>query len=133
MSDPTSFLAFRQGIESGDVARVMPAFAANAVLHSPFTNTPFEGKEIIRVLLGHILEVLGEITYSDVLEAPDGTKALVLRAKVGDLDIEGLDLFRFDESGLISDFTVMVRPRSAADALFGEMAPRVAAAPSAVA
>jgi hypothetical protein len=126
MSDSMSFLAFRQGIETRDLERAMPAFADDAVLHSPFTTRPFEGRETIGALLGHILELFDDLSYTDVLEAGDGTRALVFRARVGGLDLEGLDLVRFDQSGLINDLTVMVRPRSAAEALFAEMAPRVA-------
>ena len=41
-------------------------------------------------------------------------------------DLQGLDLIRFDSSGLIRDLTVMVRPRSALEALLAEVGPRLA-------
>ena len=44
-------------------------------------------------------------------------KALVFEARVGDKQVQGLDLLRFDDDGLIEDFTVMVRPLSATMAL----------------
>ena len=52
----------------------------------------------------------------------------MFRARVGDRELEGLDLIRFDDTGRIRDFTVMVRPRSAIEALLAQVAPRLAAA-----
>ena len=45
-----------------------------------------------------------------------------------DLDLMFSDLIRFDDSGFIHDFTVMVRPRSAIEALLAAVAPRLASA-----
>jgi hypothetical protein len=119
---------FRQAVEAGDLDRLMSAFAEDAVLHSPITFQPFEGRAAIRRLLGIILSVAQDFRYTDELDAQDGTKALVFRARVRDRDVEGLDLIRFDEAGLIRDLTVMVRPRSGLEALLAEVAPRLAAA-----
>ncbi len=43
--------------------------------------------------------------------------AFVFTAKVGDKEVNGCDFLHFDEDGRIDDFTVMVRPLSAAQAL----------------
>ena len=101
---------FRRGVESRDVAVMMEAFADGAVLHSPITFKPFEGKEAIARLLGILMQVFQDFRYTDELTAEDGTKALIFRTRVGDRDVEGLDLIRFDDTGRIRDFTVMVRP-----------------------
>ena len=118
---------FRRGVESRDVRVMMEAFADGAVLHSPITFRPFEGKEAIARLLGILMQVFQDFRYTDELTAEDGTKALIFRTRVGDRDVEGLDLIRFDESGLIRDFTVMVRPRSAVEALLREVSSRLTA------
>ena len=119
---------FRRGVESKDVAVMMDAFADGAVLHSPITFKPFEGKEAIARLLGILMQVFQDFRYTDELTAEDGTKALVFRTRVGDRDVEGLDLIRFDDTGRIRDFTVMVRPRSAVEALLKEVSSRLMAA-----
>ena len=118
---------FRRGVESKDVRVMMEAFADGAVLHSPITFRPFEGKEAIARLLGILMQVFQDFRYTDELTAEDGTKALVFRTRVGDRDVEGLDLIRFDGRGLIRDFTVMVRPRSAVEALLREVGSRLTA------
>ena len=119
---------FRRGVESRDVAVMMEAFADGAVLHSPITFKPFEGKEAIARLLGILMQVFQDFRYTDELTAEDGTKALIFRTRVGDRDVEGLDLIRFDDTGRIVDFTVMVRPRSAVEALLKEVSSRLMAA-----
>ena len=119
---------FRRGVESKDVAVMMEAFAEGAVLHSPITFKPFEGKEAIARLLGILMQVFQDFRYTDELTAEDGTKALIFRTRVGDRDVEGLDLIRFDDTGRIRDFTVMVRPRSAVEALLREVSSRLMAA-----
>jgi hypothetical protein len=118
---------FRRGVESKDVRVMMEAFADGAVLHSPITFRPFEGREAIARLLGILMQVFQDFRYTDELTAEDGTKALIFRTRVGDRDVEGLDLIRFDEAGLIRDFTVMVRPRSAVEALLREVSSRLTA------
>ena len=119
---------FRRGVESRDVGVMMEAFADGAVLHSPITFKPFEGKEAIARLLGILMQVFQDFRYTDELTAEDGTKALIFRTRVGDRDVEGLDLIRFDDTGRIVDFTVMVRPRSAVEALLKEVSSRLMAA-----
>ena len=124
--------AFRRAVEARNLDDMMAPFAEDAVLHSPITFKPFEGRAAIRQLLGILMQVFEDFRYTDELGSSDGlTKALIFRARVGDRDLEGLDLIRFDDSGRIRDFTVMIRPRSAIEALLGEVAPRLAAAQAA--
>lgn len=59
-------------------------------------------------------------------EGHEAIHALIFRAPVGDRDVEGLDLIRMAESGRIRELTVRVRPRSALEALLGEVGSRLA-------
>jgi hypothetical protein len=120
--------AFRKAVEASDLEGMMATFAEDAVLNSPVTFKPFEGRAAIRQLLAILFEVFQDFRYTDELEAEDGTRALVFNARVGDRDLQGLDLIRFDGSGLIRDLTVMVRPRSALEALLAEVGQRLAKA-----
>ena len=117
---------FRSAVEAGNLEGMIATFAEDAVLHSPVTFKPFEGRAAIRRLLAILFEIFQDFQYTDELEAGDGTRALVFNARVGDRDLQGLDLIRFDGSGLIRDLTVMVRPRSALEALMAEVGPRLA-------
>jgi hypothetical protein len=92
------------------------ALSPDVVFHSPITFKPFEGKEAVSTLLGVVASTFEDFRYTDELDG-EGVKALIFEARVGDREVQGLDLLRFDRAGLIEDFTVMVRPLSAAMAL----------------
>ena len=120
--------AFRQAVETTDLDSIVGMFADGAVLHSPISFKPFVGRDAIRVLLSVLLEVFEDFYYTDELTSPDGTAALIFRTRVGDRAVQGLDLLRFDGVGQIVELTVMVRPRSASEALLAAVGPRLAAA-----
>ena len=123
---------FRKAVEARSFDDMMAAFTEDAVLHSPITSKPFQGREAIAQLLAILIEVFDEFDYTDELTGADGTCGLVFRARVGDRDVEGIDILRFDAEGSIRDLTVMVRPRSALERLLAEVGSRLAAAQSGV-
>jgi hypothetical protein len=108
MSAATSF---RAAVERGEVDSAHELFAEQIAFHSPVTFHPFVGRETVARLLGIVAQTFENFRYTDEFEA-DGAQALVFRASIGEREIEGLDLLRFDEDGLIADFTVMLRPLS---------------------
>jgi hypothetical protein len=103
--------------------------APHAKLHSPVAFKPFDGREQISTLFEILLDVFEDFRYTDELASPDGeTAALIFRTRIASKEVEGLDLIRPGADGLIEDFTVMVRPLSAAIALAEAVGPRLAAA-----
>lgn len=116
---------FRVAAEAGDHAGMVAAVAPGVVLHSPVSFKPFEGREAVSRLFAALLEIFEDFRYTDELVQGD-TTALVFEARVGDRQLQGIDLLRHDRDGLIADFTVMVRPLSATVALAEAMAPRLA-------
>jgi hypothetical protein len=118
---------FRQAVEARDAEAMVDALAPDVVLHSPVTFKPFEGRDAVRVLLTVLLEVFEDFRYTDEL-AGDGAHGLIFKARVGDRDVEGIDLLRDDADGKVVDFTVMVRPLSAVLALRDAVGKRLAAA-----
>jgi hypothetical protein len=107
---------FRKAVEAKDLEAMGEALADDVVFHSPITFKPFEGRESVSMLLGVVFRTFEDFRYTDELDRDD-VKALVFKARVGDKEIEGLDLLRIDGEGKIADFTVMVRPLSGAMAL----------------
>ncbi|MDQ6811194.1 MAG: nuclear transport factor 2 family protein [Actinomycetota bacterium] len=102
---------FRRAVESKDLDAAVELFAADIVFHSPVTFHPFIGRDTVTRLLREVVEVFEDFRYTGELQG-DGCVALIFRAAVGGREIEGLDLLRMDEQGLIVDFTVMLRPMS---------------------
>jgi hypothetical protein len=112
MSTVDSATGFRAAVERGDIDGVRELLAEDIVFHSPATFHPFVGRETVMRLLGIVAGTFEDLRYTDELEAADGARALIFRAAIGGREIEGLDLLRFDDDGLIADFTVMLRPLS---------------------
>jgi len=100
---------------------MVAALAPDVVFNSPIKHRPFEGREAVAVLFGALFETFEDFRYTDEFDADGGAKALVFRARVRDRELEGIDILRFDDQGLIADFTVMVRPLTAAIALAEEV------------
>jgi hypothetical protein len=111
MSPVNAASRFRAAVESGEIDAVRELFAEDIVFHSPATFHPFVGRETVMRLLRLVAETFEDFRYTDELEA-GGAEALIFRAGIGGKEIEGLDLLRFDDDGLIADFTVMLRPIS---------------------
>jgi hypothetical protein len=118
---------FRSAIERRDLDGMLATLADDVVLHSPVSFKPFEGKDAVSGLLEIIVSVFEDFRYTDEL-AGDDVHALIFRARVGDRDVEGLDLIRPGPDGRIADFTVMVRPLTAVVALAEAVGPQLAAA-----
>jgi hypothetical protein len=119
--------AFRKAVESADKQAMTAALAPEVVFNSPVKHVPFEGREAVEVLFTALLETFEDFRYTDEFET-EGKAALVFSARVGDRELQGLDLFRFGADGQIAELTVMVRPLSAVIALAEAVGPKLAAA-----
>lgn len=117
--------AFRRAIERGDLPALLQTLAPDVVFHSPIVYQDYQGRDALAPLLAAVMETFSDFRYVDEFDAPAG-KVLRFRARIGDRDLEGVDIVTFDAAGLVRDFTVMVRPYSGATALRGAMAARLA-------
>lgn len=95
-------------------------------LHSPTKRTPFEGKPIATFLFSHLLVVLEEFVFTDILETDDRA-VLFFTCTIGGRQAEGCDVLVFDADGQIQDFKVLIRPLPALAALNEIMGARLAA------
>jgi hypothetical protein len=100
------------------------ALSDDVVLHSPVLFRGFEGREAVGLVLSHVAEALEDLTYVDEALG-DGTVVLRFEAKVGDLELEGVDYLTLDEEGRVADLTVFMRPLSALTAFNAQMAERL--------
>ncbi|GGS30228.1 nuclear transport factor 2 family protein [Streptomyces nojiriensis] len=117
---------FRAAVEKRDLTALEDLFTEDVRLYSPVKFTPFEGRPMVLGLFGVLLRVFEDFRYVGGFEgaaetSADGEEApaevLLFRAGVDGREIHGIDLLHFDEAGRIKEFTVMVRPQSAVQAL----------------
>jgi hypothetical protein len=114
----SSGAAFRRAVESGDVDGVLALVSPDVVFNSPVVYRPYQGREVLGVILRAVMGVFKEFRYEREIGAEGAADhALLFRARVGDRELHGCDFLHFGRDGLIEELTVMVRPRSAALAL----------------
>jgi SnoaL-like domain len=114
--------AFERAVQARDADAITAALAPDVRFRSPVVFRPYEGREAVSVVLQAVTVVFEEFEYVQRLEAADGSIALIFTAKVGDRELDGLDLLRISDDGLVSELTVMVRPMSGVQALATAMA-----------
>jgi hypothetical protein len=125
MSDVAS--PFRAAVESKDFSLVEATLAPNIHFRSPAVFAPYEGREAVAGLLRVVGEVLApELEY--VWQVREGDReVLSFRTHVNGREVEGVDLLRYDEDGLVAELVVMMRPLSALTAVRDAIGAKLAA------
>ncbi|HMA26991.1 MAG: nuclear transport factor 2 family protein [Solirubrobacterales bacterium] len=107
---------FRAAAESKDLSTIDELFAEDVVFRSPVVFKPYEGRDAVMMLLGAVAQVLEDFRYTDQVETGDAA-ALAFSARVGDREVDGIDLLHFDSEGRIKRLAVYVRPMSGINAV----------------
>ncbi len=106
---------FRSALETGEVDDVLELTSPDVVFNSPVVFRPYHGREALGVILRAVTRVVQDFQFEREIGAEGSSdQALVFRARVGDRELQGCDFLHIGEDGLIDEFTVMVRPLSAA-------------------
>jgi len=108
--------AFRAAAESKDFSAIEELFTEDVGFRSPVVYKPYEGREAVAMLLGAVVRVFEDFRYTDQVETGD-VATLCFSARVGDREVEGIDLLRFDADGRVREMAVYVRPMSGVNAL----------------
>ncbi|MYW63214.1 nuclear transport factor 2 family protein [Streptomyces sp. SID8379] len=115
--------AFRKAVEANDHEAIEALLADDVVFTSPVVFKPYPGKAITAAILRAVTRVFEDFHYvREINDAGGRDHVLVFEARVGDRSISGADFLHVNDEGLIDEFTVMVRPLSAANALQAAMA-----------
>jgi ketosteroid isomerase-like protein len=116
--------AFKAAVQARDPEALTEALADDVVFRSPAVFKPYEGRDLVGAILTQgAMKVFEDFRYVDHLEEGD-TAVLIFSARVGDRELDGLDLLRFDADGKVRELMVMVRPMSGLNALAEAMARR---------
>lgn len=110
-------------VESRDESGLDELLADDVVFHSPVVHTPQRGKKLTRMYLSAAVMVLGGDSFRYVREVVQGGHAILeFETEIQGIHINGVDMIRFNDEGLIEDFKVMVRPLKAIQLLHQMMA-----------
>jgi hypothetical protein len=83
--------AFRRAVESGDIDAGIALLADDVVFRSPAVFKPYTGRETVATILRTVVTVLEDFRYTDEF-AGEGGHVLVFRGRVGDRELEGVDI-----------------------------------------
>jgi SnoaL-like domain len=116
-----SIEAFRDAVLSGDEGALADVLSDDVVFRSPAVYRPYEGREATIAVLRAVSQVFEDFRYEDRFSSDDG-EVLLFSARVGDRELNGIDLLRFDDAGKVRELIVMIRPLSGLTALVEAMA-----------
>jgi hypothetical protein len=126
--------AWHAVVQQRDMALLSRLLADDVVFHSPVVHTPQHGKAITLMYLQGAMHVLNTPHFHYVREIVGERDALLeFVTQIDGLHVNGVDLIRWNDAGLINDFKVMVRPLKAINALhqkMGELLQRLSAPPA---
>jgi hypothetical protein len=121
-----SLAAWHEMAAAKDMSGLPAIVHPQAEFRSPMANSPYKSAEAVMLVLGTVINVFENFTYHRELSSDDGLNVVLeFSANVGDKQLKGIDLIRFDEQGKIIEFEVMIRPLSGLQALGQEMGKRL--------
>jgi hypothetical protein len=113
-------------VREKDIDAIASLLAEDVRIGAPPYWAKIEGRAVVAHLLGLILHTIDEFTYHR--QWRDGSElALEFTGKVGELDLQGIDLISVDSQGRLANIDVPMRPINAVLALRETIAPQMQA------
>ena len=110
-------------VEERNAAGLDSLLYEKVVFHSPILHTPQVGKALTKQYLVAALGILLNDSFRYVREVSNSRDAVLeFRVEVEGLIVNGVDMIRWDETGQIVEFKVMLRPLKAINLIHRKMA-----------
>jgi hypothetical protein len=117
-------------VESGDAAALDALLAEQVVFLSPVVHTPQVGRRLVKAYLGAALQLLRVPDFRYVRELVGEQDAVLeFEATLDGIQINGVDLIKWDAAGRITEFKVMLRPLKAVNLVHQRLAEALQVAP----
>jgi hypothetical protein len=119
---PAPLAAWHEVVRSRDMAALERLLDDEVVFHSPVVHTPQRGKAITLKYLMGAMHVLNTEAFHYLRELVGERDAMLeFATELDGLQVNGIDLIRWNEAGRIVDFKVMVRPLKAVNMVHQKM------------
>ena len=113
-------------VAQADMSELAQIVHPEAVFRSPMAIHPYGPAPALLLALQTVITIFKDFAYHRQFASADGLDVtLEFSARVGDKQLKGVDLIRFNAQGQITEFEVMVRPLNALQALGAEMGARL--------
>lgn len=97
--------------------------ADDAAFHSPVVHKPQVGKALAKMYLAAAFQVFGNESFRYVRELRSERDAVLeFELEIDGIRINGVDMIRWNDAGLVTDFKVMLRPLKAVNLIHEKMA-----------
>lgn len=122
MSPESVMAAWHHVVQSRDPAALKALLADEVVFHSPVVHTPQRGKAItFQYLMGAFQVLNGPAFHYERKIVGANDAVLEFSTEIDGIHINGVDLIRWNDAGLIVDFKVMLRPLKAVNLVHQQM------------
>ena len=127
MSIPT-LTKWHELVANRDVRRLPELIAAAATFHSPVVHTPQQGRHLTVVYLTAAFHVFFNETFRYVREVTGPRDAVLeFETEIDGIQVNGVDMIRWNDAGEIVDFKVMLRPLKAINLIHQKMGEKLQA------
>lgn len=110
-------------VESRNPSGLDALLSEKVVFHSPVVHTPQIGKAITKQYLAAAFHVFFNESFRYVREVAGSTDAVLeFQVEIDGISVNGVDMIKWDESGQIVEFKVMLRPLKAVNLIHQKMA-----------
>lgn len=115
--------AWHELVRSRDVKALSALLADDVVFHSPVVHTPQVGKAVTLQYLSAALLVFFNESFRYVRELSGPRDAVLeFQVEIDGISVNGVDMIKWDDSGKIVEFKVLVRPLKAINLIHQKMA-----------
>jgi hypothetical protein len=122
-------VAWHGVVKERDLAALHALLDDDAVFVSPVVHTPQRGKQLAMMYLAAAFQVLCNPSFRYVREIVGSTDAMLeFESAIDGVLVNGVDIIKWNESGRIVDFKVMLRPLKAINLVHQRMAAALQAA-----
>ena len=109
-------------VRERDVDALDGLLAHDVVFHSPVVHTPQRGRPITAMYLAAAVVVFGNETFRYVREWHATHEAVLeFLVTIDGIEVNGVDMIRWDDAGRIVEFKVMLRPLKAINLIHQKM------------
>jgi hypothetical protein len=131
MNPPPALAAWHEVVRSRDLAALNRLLADDVVFHSPVVHTPQRGRAVTTAYLSGAMHVLNTPSFRYLRQIVGERDAVLeFQTEIDAIQVNGIDLIRWNDADQIVDFKVMLRPLKAVNIVhqkMGEMLARLQA------
>ena len=110
-------------VRDHDASGLNALLADDAVFHSPVVHKPQAGKALTAMYLGAAFQVFFNPSFRYVREIVGASDAMLeFEVEIDGVQVNGIDLIKWNEAERIVEFKVMIRPLKAINVVHARMA-----------